>query len=249
MNRKLAGVLFLVFLFVGARQSKATLQAVKIAGVGQAAPGVPGAVFDRFEQTPTIDQNGVITFRAYLHPATGIVGDGNDEGIWSGTPGNFRLIARENGFVPIGTPGAAEGARFGANLIISNVSGHGFSFASGGVSGSQFIVTSFGLSQVAYNGMNIGGDPANPLLFRGLSGPVLALNASGQYAFGGEFEVGSGGVTDTTKSGMWANLDGNLKLIARQGSQVDNMPPGTTWSGLFFIPRFPTVVRSSSRVF
>jgi len=234
MNRSLVGILVSAFGILTS-SSSAVLQPVKIAGVGQAAPGVPGAVFQSFDQIPMIDQNGTIVFRAFLEHS-GTVSDGNDEGIWSGTPGNFSLIARENSLVPNGTPGVPEGLRFESSLLLGNVSGHGFFFNSGNLGGSQFIVTQAGLSRVAYRDMNMGGDPANPLLFHGLAGPVLALNASGQYAFGGEFLVGSGGVTDSNKSGLWANLDGTLKLIARQGSQVDGMPAGTTWSGDFLYP-------------
>jgi hypothetical protein len=233
MNRRLAGAL-VVALGLGAQQAAAALQAVRLTFVGQAAPGIPGAVFERFDQIPTIDRNGVITFRAFLRHETGIVSDGNDEGIWSGTAGNFSLLARENGLVPSGTPGAPEGSRFEAPFSITNFHGHGFSFR-GGFGAAQYLVTAAGLSRVAYGGMNVGGDPGDPLLFSGVNGGI-AVNATGQYAFGGGFQLGSGGVTTSNRSGLWVNLDGNLRLIARQGSQADGLPAGTTYSSDFGFP-------------
>ena len=81
------------FLFTGAPGSLAVL-----ARQDSPAAGVPGEVYESFETGENrlnINPSGVVIFSGALNSATS-----NDDCLWSGTPGNVQLIAREDGPTP-----------------------------------------------------------------------------------------------------------------------------------------------------
>lgn len=101
------------------------LRPVVRAGVGFAAPDVPGARFEAFESV-SINNAGQLAVSATI-AGSGITGGQNDRGLWVGAPGALRLAARRGDH----PPGTDPGTRFG----------------SGG-----FLGPPFGSARVALNG-------------------------------------------------------------------------------------------------
>jgi Ca2+-binding RTX toxin-like protein len=93
---------------------------VLVAREGDLAPGASGARFGdlfggRGFETAVLGGDGHVAFEARLEGAG--VTETNDDGIWAGTPGNLRLIAREGDPAP-GTP---DGVVFGDDLPLTRI--------------------------------------------------------------------------------------------------------------------------------
>jgi hypothetical protein len=61
----------------------------------------------------------------------------------------------------------------------------------------------------------------------------LSLNESGQTAFFGNLQPGSGGVTSTNDLGVWSEGAGSLAMLAREGNQAAGTPPGAVFNNFF----------------
>jgi hypothetical protein len=105
-----------------------------LARAGGPAPGVPGAVFSGVGEEVFLDAAGRITFRAALEHDPGVVGFGDDTGVWrSDGAGGLALLLREGDLLPDGSstyrglsPAAVVVAGAGDVALQSEIEGPGF---------------------------------------------------------------------------------------------------------------------------
>jgi uncharacterized protein YjbI with pentapeptide repeats len=221
----------------GAIWSEGSGNLVRVAGIGDPAPGTPeGVKFHLFPTapppTPPLNSLGKTAFRGVL------AGNGanatNDEGIWSQGSGSLALVAR--GGDP--APGTPSGVVFGPNSfggifssdVALNDNGHtafrGF-LTGDGVSSPDshgiFAESDSGLRLVARTGDHAPGTPAG-VNFQTLVAPVL--NDAGQTAFLA-FHTGDGYLG--TRSGIWWEPPQGLTLVARSGDHAPGTPDGVVF--------------------
>jgi hypothetical protein len=85
---------------------------------GDAAPGVPGANLQTSnDSSMCLSDSGRVAFQCSMFQ-TGSVTSANDTGIWTGTPGNLVLVAREGDVAP-GTGGLTFGNTSGQFMIMN----------------------------------------------------------------------------------------------------------------------------------
>lgn len=72
------------------------------------------------------------------------------------------------------------------------------------------------------------------VLFGELS--VGRWNSSGALAFESALQAGTGGVTSSNDTGIWANVGNGLQLIAREGSPAPGTPSGVVFGDSFLGP-------------
>jgi hypothetical protein len=88
-----------------------------VARRGDAAPGIPGANFNTPSTfTMCVNDAGTVAFNSTLIQG-GVITAANDSGLWTGTPGNLTLVAREGDVAP-GSGGQTFGA-FSANVYLN----------------------------------------------------------------------------------------------------------------------------------
>jgi hypothetical protein len=180
---------------------------------GSPAPGTPAE--DSFSSfgSPTINNNGRITFAGSLQG--GDVSASNSGGIWSGTPGSLALVARAGAAAP-GLGGSIAFSSFsyyllnGANntAFVASVTGPGVTSADNTGIWSQ---TAGGLALVMRSG-----DTA-------LSTPEIESNAMGQIAFEAPIE---GAGLPSYADGIWLfDPSAGLLPIAYSG-ELFQVAPG-----------------------
>jgi hypothetical protein len=202
-----------------------------VAGQGGPAPGTGAGVRFADVNPPVMNASGRTAFLATLQ-GTGMT-TSNNVGIWSEGSGALALVARSGSHAP-GTP---AGANFDSEFSypVINASGR-TAFAAGLKTGGGGVTTSNNqgiwsegsgaLALVAREGSQAPGTPAGAN-FGGFGATLL--NASGQLAFGGSLQHGSGGVGSSNDAGIWSTGSGELALVARSGSQAPGTPAGASF--------------------
>lgn len=193
-----------------------------------------------FPGTSVANDIGQVAFPSRLR---GIgVGFFDDEGIWLGSPGSVRLLAREGDQAP-GTPPGVEFIGLSSAAVRLNDAGQ-VAFA-GSLVGP-------GVNRTNDRGIWLGslpenlalvareGDPApgtapgvvfSDILNLGVSREGAVVNDAGEVALLGV--ITGPGVTFANNRGIWIGAPGNLRLAVRSGDQVPGLPPGSTFVGPF----------------
>jgi hypothetical protein len=206
----------------------------------QPAPGLgPGVVFDDFFPTsmvitftpPTIaiNDDGEVAFDGWLK-GTGIT-SANNRGIWATQGGAPQLVAQLGAHAP----GTSTTTTFVAFNNSAEVSGSRFSFNGDGEVAFRGAVGGTGVT-TANDGGVWSGTPGNLQLiaregdavpdamgdvrFAGFESPLL--NDAGDLVF--LSGLSGSDVSSTNDMGMFARVDGQLRLIAREGQLVDADP-------------------------
>lgn len=186
-----------------------------VAREGDSAPGTASGVqFTRFSASTPIADSNVVAFAGALSGAG--VSPTNDTGIWRGTPGALGLVIREGALAP-GTS-LPFGDLFGTRL--NNVGSVAFVGSARQQNGMElegvWSDAAGSLALVALAGQPAPGFPVGTT-FRTFS--YLMPNDAGQLAF----------LANTTLGvGLYAtDLDGELQLVARAGTEIE-VSPGDT---------------------
>lgn len=192
-----------------------------IAREGDQAAGVATGVMYGVLHKPTLNSLGQVAFRAEL--VGGGVNSSKNVGIWSGSPNSLAMITREDDRAP-GTQ-----YRFGdfKDPVLNSSGQIAFaakikSFGDLKKDSGIWSEASGTLGLVAKEG---GSAPGTPLgtRFGELGFVSLSLNSAGHAAFRASLE--GPGVAGTNNEGIWAqDIDGILRLIAREGDQVEIAP-------------------------
>jgi hypothetical protein len=195
----------------------------------------PGVLFNAFGTIPLVNSAGNVAFGAELKGPGVVTGENqNLRGIWAGSPGAVRLIARE------GDPaaGAPEGVRYSvlqSGLRVWNDVGH-VAF-SGQVTGA-------GVSAANDSGL-WAGSPGNIQLVARDGSPapgtgggvsygsfqfgVIQINNAGQTVF----ENGlAGPVNASNNHAIFSGPPGGVQLAARLGQQAAGLPAGVRYEAM-----------------
>jgi hypothetical protein len=188
---------------------------------GDQAPGLAGGVklLDVAKYgCSNLSRRGELAFSSYLQ-GPGIVN--NNEGLWSGMPGSYRLVAQKGDLAP----GAVESWQYFDHFKGVSLNSSGEMAFSAQMHTGEGIWTDRGdgLEVLACSNMAAPGAPG--LYFKGMNQPMI--NERGQVIFAGE--VGTyGGGTVQNRNGVWAtDLSGVLRLLVRVGDAVQ-VAPGDT---------------------
>jgi hypothetical protein len=212
-----------------------------IARDGDPAPGTPpGAVFDSVIGGLLNDAGGV-AFEGELRVGVGGVEDSNDHGFWvltsNGTPS---FVIRE-GFQ---APGESDGVVFDdfAWPASLNDSGEIALFAvlqpgSGGVDSTNRAALvgpdgAGGHVVLARSGSQAPGTPPGTV-FDFAEFPIGGPNQTGEFAFQGRLQPGTGDATAANSRGVWRANRGSLELIAREGDAAPGGLPGAIVTHVF----------------
>ncbi len=203
-----------------------------VAKNGQAAPELPGVTFGSEAATSLAINNANQIALATTLTGAG-VNDLNDQAVYGGTPGNLRVIMREDD----SAPGMTTGVRFdnivAADPIVMNANGRVVfqSMLRGGdVTGPYddraiFTGTSRTDVQKIVRLGEAAADVSDMAVYRSIYG--VALNAHGQAAFLAELGGNDPGVTPGYGIFSFDPLAG-VRLVARTG---DNVPLGNGETG------------------
>ncbi len=207
---------------------------------GQAADaaggGLSGITYGDFpndpELAPLITQDGRITFIGSL-TGTG-VGDDNKYAIWAGQVGSTPALVVRSGTVAPDTTDANY------NRFLEAAVGNGtwllfktLLAGSGVTAGNDEAIYSgqgATFSLVAREGFAAPG--TNNAVFKSFT--RVKINGSGFVAF--TARLTGTAVTENNDEGLWVGRPGSIKLIAREGSEVPDTVPGTTYAKNFFDP-------------
>lgn len=217
----------------------------QIAVTGDLAPGVDdGAEFDFFSGNPTLNAAGDVAFEAFLRrgsgPDAGDVSSGNNRNAifgpaaGAGTP--LSVLAREGQAAP-GVDDGAEFSFFGSPAL-NDAGDVAFSAGLRLEDGSGAGNVDTGNNRTAILGPDAGGGaPLSVLARAGQTAPGVhdgaefdlfsgtpTLNAAGDVAFLASLRTVAGDVDDSNDTGLFAFVDGVLKLIVREGDLVDVVP-------------------------
>lgn len=193
---------------------------------GQVSDGPAGLQYSFLYESPVLNDAGELAFVGSVS-GTGVE-PANDMAIWSGVPGDPRIVARKG--QP--APGTLVDIKFGyLNEPVINSSGQtafGASVTGNGVNASNergiWSEGSGSLQLVARSGAAAPGTESG-VLFTSFGDPVL--NDDGHTAFDGSL-TGSG-VDVTNSRGVWAGADNELSLVIRSGSQAPGTPAGAAF--------------------
>lgn len=213
----------------------------KVARAGDQAPGTPpGVVFERTTSrtiaNSTINDAGQIVFSPQL--AGPGVTQSNNGGIWLGTSGSLRLLAREGdpaagmpaGVIfdwipPVLYPNAGVLNHAGQTVFRGLVTGPG---VDAGDNSGVWYWNGDSLELIAHEGQQAAGTAAGTQWGNFISNDNNAglhhptLNNRGQAAFFGELR--GPGVDDSNNRGIWLRDNGSFNLIVRTG----DLAPGTS---------------------
>lgn len=204
-----------------------------VARLGDQAPDLPsGITYEHFDQPEPIVMNdsGQTVFYAGLN-GPGVT-SANNRGIFLGTAGDIRLVAREGSPI-VGLP---AGTNFGAIYEpVINSAGQiafyaGYSDSSSGGAG-YYLGTPGNFSLVARSGDQAPGAPAG-VAYGARGGTVI--NDQGLLAFH-SFLQGNGVSIDNNEALFVQDANG-VKMIARRGNPAPGMPAGVTINSLGTIP-------------
>ena len=191
-----------------------------VARKGSPAPGTASGVTFNLLADPKVDANGRATFLATV-AGSGVSGL-NERGIWTERSGATQLLVR--GGDP--APGAPVGVRFGSYLewdlnsagriaLRGGLTGPGIDFFSGeGV----WVEGAGGLDLVTRAGQAAPGTEPGVNFF-GFLNPTLS--DAGHVVF--RAGLTGAGVSSDNQDGIWAKVDQEVELVARDGS----VAPGT----------------------
>jgi hypothetical protein len=191
-----------------------------VARQGSPVPGVAGGLFE-FLSDPSLNRNDRVAFVGLM---TGVPVATN-AAVFSDSSGSVAVVARRGSSAP-GTP--ANFSTFTEPLL--NGEGH-VAFQAvlngGGVTTandtSLWSTSTGALNLVAREGAAAPGGAAGQT-FSAFASP--ALNAAGQLAF--TAALAGTGITTANDRGIWAQgLDGDLRLVAREGGALE-VSPGVT---------------------
>lgn len=195
-----------------------------VAREGDPAPGADPAVFAvvGVAPFPLLTDSGTSILTTTLAGPT--ITFGNDLGIWTGTPGNLTLLAREGNPAPTGTPGVTfrdieEPAVNAAGdlAFLSLLAGQGIT---GTNLSSLWLARPQGLTLAAQSGRRAPGTPPG-VTFDAFFQP--AINANAQLAFRA-FLTGPG-ITSANDLSLWAtDPQGRPQLILQEGQTLDLNP-------------------------
>ncbi len=205
-----------------------------VASIGGPAPGTElNVVYNGLNfAAPVLNDTGQIAFGATL---TGPgVDTTNNGGIWSGRPGDLKLVARRGEAVQGAEPGVVY--RFLGNPVFNDVGQAAFynRLTGTGVNGAN----DHGISSEGSGSLQLiarDGDPApgtNPQELFALFAVSddLVINRNGQTTFFGEL-IGPS-VNHTNNNGIWATSEGTPSLLVREGEAAPGTPSGVVFHSL-----------------
>jgi uncharacterized protein YjiK len=208
---------------------------VIVAREGTAPPSMPAAArFSTLSTVATLEAGGNYAFAATMSTNSSLgITTANDTGLW-GTFGSApRLIVRESG----SAPGAGTGVfdTLTSATLRSNSEGQLTFSTALKVGGSISTANRFGLwlwdplqfGLVARGGDQAPGTPAGAN-FAQPQQPSLG----GALAFLGTLTTGSGGVTNSSDTGIWVLDGGAVSLAAREGMQAPGIAAGGLFNGI-----------------
>lgn len=201
---------------------------------GQQAVGAePGQVFSQLSQfsLPTINNSGEVVFRASL-TGSGI-NTSNRQGVWAGTTGDVRLVARQ-GNSPPGVPvGVNFYPEFGTGFVplIDDYGSVSFSapLTGPGVDTSNrtgiWSESVGALSLLAREGDQAAGLPVG-ITYASIP-TTISFNESGNPSFA-TFLAGPG-INTLNDSAIFSATTGALSVVAREGEQAIGFAPGVKY--------------------
>lgn len=199
-----------------------------VAREGDPAPGMPaGVVFSRFNGVPQMNAQGATTFRGEV-TGPGISGD-NFEGIWIGSAHNLQLVAQRGQTAPGLGPQATLSA-LGFPPLVNNSNQVTFSAFVGGVPDHLYSIWTGApgdLQLVALDGQQVPGALPGVVTAR-LYNPLS--NGANETAF--RAQVTGPGVTTTNDFSIWSKVNGQLRMLAREGDMPPGLLPGNSYSDL-----------------
>ncbi len=229
-----------------------------IAQSGQQAPGVPFGTYFSTTGYPTnfapsaMNATGAVAFAGVLS-GSGVT-TSNQFGIWAGTPGDVRLVAREGdpapgiqvpmthvSFLPQGalTPFSSVDMNSAGTVVFAASAPPVTGIWSGDASGLHLIAADGQQAPGLANG-DVFAFQAFALRYSFALIPPL-INAQGAVAF--QANLDGTDITSTNNTAIFAGLPGNLHPIVQAGTQAPGAPAGTTFLklGLSLGPAYPDV--------
>jgi hypothetical protein len=216
---------FICALLSAERSAWAQFNFSTVALTGQPAPGTPAGVsYSDFGSEPTLNAVGQVAFVGEL--AGSGVTNANNNGLWSGAPGNLMILAREGAPAP-GTPAGVSYGFVGFVLPL-NAPGQSayFGFLTGaGVSDANNIGlwsgAPGGVALLARTGDQAPGTAAG-VNYAGLGDPII--NDANQSLFVGSLT--GPGVTSANDVGIWLGAPGSVALVVREGNPAPGLAAG-----------------------
>ena len=202
---------------------------------GAQAPGTAnGVTFSGFLQDVSFNGLDQIAFIGFL-TGPGIT-TSDQSGIWSNVSGSLALVARAGSAAP-GAGSQANFSSFGdgdrSSVALNNAGNMafigtltGFSVTSSNSTGI-WSTSGGNLALIARQGSPAPGTSAGTT-FYSMINDRPSFSALGQVAFFGTLAAGNG-VTLANDTGLWAQRNGSLVLIAREGSQEPGLPAGNNF--------------------
>lgn len=166
-----------------------------------------------------INDSGEVAFRAEL-----VGGPAYDKGIWVGTPGNLRLLARSNSDAP-GFPGGSFAAFESPSLSTNGLVAFGALVDTGGSMGlvdSIYVGRPGHLNLVVCEGMQVP-DMQQGVVFSNIAPGVIPVNRHGQVVF--EAWLQGPGISSNNAETLWVgSRHGSLSLIIQTGEALEIAP-------------------------
>jgi hypothetical protein len=240
ISQTLCQVGFLVLLMILATPglSSATVRTnlTIVAINGQTAPGTSGATFSAFSTPCVINNQSQVAFKARLNWVNGSIDPSNDDGIWTGTPGQLQLVAREKDPVPGTEPGTTV-ASF-STLRLANDGFIAFAATLQGPSIGDTNDTCFmagypgAITLVAREGAQMPGGAAGEAYasLGSLAAYPYVCGRAGEVLWRGNV---SNAATNSGTSAIWGGAPGAIKLLAREDAPVPGWPGvqfGALWT-------------------
>lgn len=209
-----------------------TLHLLARQGAPASGAGV-GAVFNLvtsgklFDQ-PHLSDTGQTVFYAGLQQGSGGVDPTNDSGYWIERNGSLQLVARKGDQapeLPAGTPIQSFGNNSSAPMTSSGqLAIFAVTRASNGASTGGIWTESGGSLHLLTIAQNHA--PGTPEGVDFYSIDIPAINDSGETAFFASLPLFTPGVTFRNGTGVWAEREGSLHLVARSGDPAPGFPDG-----------------------
>ncbi len=193
-----------------------------IARKGSQAGDLPsGVVFDFLGSLPVLNNMGQAAYSASLRTGSGGVDLTNNDGIWR----DNTLIAREDSQAPA-LPSGAVFSFFGPP-VLNNAGQVAFTADLKAFQGGVDSTNDSGIWRdnllIAREGDQAGGAPTGAVFDR--FDRAVAINDSGQIAYGANLDINQGGVDPTNDAGIWRDKT----LIVREGEQAGGTPTGAVF--------------------
>jgi hypothetical protein len=166
-----------------------------------------------------INDSGEVAFRAEL-----VGGPAYDRGVWVGTPGNLRLLARSNSDAP-GFSGGLFVAFESPSLSTNGLVAFGALVETGGPMGtvdSIYVGRPGHLNLVVYEGLQVP-NMKQGVVFRDIATGVIPVNRHGQAVFKAWLQ-GPGISSDNAETLWVGDRHGSLSLIVQTGEDLETAP-------------------------